>query len=500
MAKYQSFLSRVGSNRDRAALRGIFSMFLTDGDPPALKDLVLASIILSGAETTQITISGTSTTGIAITNAATGINLGTSATAGIAFTGTVTKGINFASATPAYASSDDAFIAIGTYNDGYQVANTASTSFIPIQVNLHSTGTAGSAGQQVAAARLRVNNETSTGANTAIHVLQLRSDIAQNCYAAACLNASMNVSGNVTVAGETVQCGYFSITGAGVITCSAVVNVLEASYRGTSPSAGVDNVCQLSINASGCAVTSILSILNTAGTATNGINIAGACTTAISIASSTAGAAILIGGSSADPVITTSTGTTNLIDVNGRLNAASGSLRGVISYVEFSGTAHTATSMNIQAVRGYAKVAAAMGAVNAFVSGIQGKIEVATAFTGGNAQAILAQINSSAGAAGSSNGILSGIRVDSQLTATPGASVNCDMILITQTVSTVAMRSMLYMLGGATYAFAFEDVDNATKLTSAASTKSSPGTVTGWVNINVNGAARYIPFYSSMTS
>jgi hypothetical protein len=112
MAKYQNFLSRVGSNRDRAALRGIFSMFLTDGDPPALKDLVLASIILSGAETTQITISGAfttgisiaadGTTGIAITSAFSGVNMislaGTGSNAGILISGVCGTGLSITGA------------------------------------------------------------------------------------------------------------------------------------------------------------------------------------------------------------------------------------------------------------------------------------------------------------------------------------------------------------------------------------------------------------------
>jgi len=87
MAKYQSFLSRIGSNRDRAALRGIFSQFLTDDDPPALKDLVLASIVLSGTETTQITISGACTTAISISSAfTTGISISGDGTTAFAVT------------------------------------------------------------------------------------------------------------------------------------------------------------------------------------------------------------------------------------------------------------------------------------------------------------------------------------------------------------------------------------------------------------------------------
>jgi hypothetical protein len=89
MAKYQNFLSRIGSNRDRAALRGIFSMFLTDNDPPQLKDLTLASIVLSGTETTQISITGACTTAIDISSVCTtGLKLRNAVT-GIDMTGMV---------------------------------------------------------------------------------------------------------------------------------------------------------------------------------------------------------------------------------------------------------------------------------------------------------------------------------------------------------------------------------------------------------------------------
>lgn len=111
MAKYQSFLSRIGSNRDRAALRGIFNMFLTDDDPPKLKDLTLGSIILSGAETTQISITGTSTTAISITGVASGaaINVGA--------TGVPAGDVNFWGATTGakmmWDSSDDHLLLVG---------------------------------------------------------------------------------------------------------------------------------------------------------------------------------------------------------------------------------------------------------------------------------------------------------------------------------------------------------------------------------------------------
>ncbi len=43
MAKYQSFLNRISAGRDRAALRGIFSMFLSDNDPPQLETVVVGN-------------------------------------------------------------------------------------------------------------------------------------------------------------------------------------------------------------------------------------------------------------------------------------------------------------------------------------------------------------------------------------------------------------------------------------------------------------------------
>ncbi len=126
MAKYQDFLSRVGSNRDRAALRGIFSMFLTDDNPPKLKDLELASIVLSGAETTQITISGASTTGI--------LQSGTSTTA-YSITGAFTTGISIAADGTTAIAVTSAFSGANAIS----LAGSASTAGINISGD-HTTG------------------------------------------------------------------------------------------------------------------------------------------------------------------------------------------------------------------------------------------------------------------------------------------------------------------------------------------------------------------------
>jgi hypothetical protein len=90
MSKYQNYLTRVPGARTQAALRGIFSLFLTDDDPPKLKDLTLASIVLSGSETTQITISGACTTGLLLSS---------TCTTGINITGACSTAVNIARTT-----------------------------------------------------------------------------------------------------------------------------------------------------------------------------------------------------------------------------------------------------------------------------------------------------------------------------------------------------------------------------------------------------------------
>lgn len=195
-------------------------------------------------------------------------------TAAIAFTGTaVTKGINFASATPAYADHDDAFIAVGTYNDAVTIANTSAYSFIPIQVNLSSTGNVSSAGQQVAAMRLRVDTDTNAQGNTAISVAQLRSDLSQNCYAFAGISQSANISDNITISPGEFQVGFWQLTGAGNITCSTGnVSVVEARMAGTGT--GVDYVGLFGINTA-ATIDSVLKAQVLAGTVTNGVSVTG---------------------------------------------------------------------------------------------------------------------------------------------------------------------------------------------------------------------------------
>ena len=190
--------------------------------------------------------------------------------------------VNFASITPAYTDDDDAFLAIGTYNSAMTVADTGK-SFIPIQVNLSSTGNLAAAGDQVAAMRLRVDTDTNHQANTAISCLQLRSDLAKNCYAATGISGSTNISANISLPTASLQGIYYQVTGAGAVTCPNEPNVMEIGYHQSSGGAGFNSVARFDCNATGCSITNILRLQNYAGTVTNALLIDGAYTNGINI-------------------------------------------------------------------------------------------------------------------------------------------------------------------------------------------------------------------------
>ena len=210
----------------------------------------------------------------------------------LTFTGSITKGLDFGSVTPVYTSQENAYLAIGTYTSAITVADNGA-SFIPIQVNLSSTGNVASPGNQVAAARLRVDADA-TGTNTALSCLQLRSDIGANVYASTLISASTNISADVSIPTATLQGFYVAITGNKSITCPNNVNVIEAVYKQTSGGGGVDNVAELASNASDCSLTNIVNVVNYAGTVTNGINITGAMTNGINVSGTYSGSAINI--------------------------------------------------------------------------------------------------------------------------------------------------------------------------------------------------------------
>lgn len=385
-----------------------------------------------------------------------------SGNAGVSFTGgAVTKAINFASAVPGYASQEDAFIAIGTYTSAITIANTGAFSFIPIQVNLSSTGNLSAAGGQIAAARLRVDTDTNHQANTAISVLQIRSDLNKNCYSATGISGSTNISDDIALPTASLQGIYYQVTGPGAVTCPNEPNVMEIGYHQSSGGGGFNSVARFDVNANNCSITNILRLKNYAGTVTNAVSIEGAVNVGILFdALSALGIfmpagsvtqAIKIGASNGDgsaPVVSTSTETTNIIEVNSELNAVSGILRGILSYAEFSGT-NVGAGMNCYAIRGYGKVSGTIaGGSSVYVTGVQGKVEISGTMTGGRACGVLAQVGAK-GSATVSGGEIAGLWIDNQFGVAVGGGNTLAMIHMETNDAAIGADSFLHVYGKA---------------------------------------------------
>jgi hypothetical protein len=180
----------------------------------------------------------------------------------------VTKGINFAGAVPAFTDADDAFIAIGTWNDGLDIENQAE-HFVPIQVHLDSKT---SVAKDIAAARLRVDTEAANTL-TAVGCLQLRQNLGHNIASSAILNASINVSAAVAVQTGSLLGGYFSIEGSGAITKAGDndISALVAVINHTG--GGVDNAFVAMMNGTGQTISEVIRVVCEHGTASVGIAI-----------------------------------------------------------------------------------------------------------------------------------------------------------------------------------------------------------------------------------
>jgi len=165
----------------------------------------------------------------------------------IEWTGHSDKRLDFARATPDFGSQEDGFFSVGSYTTAFVVANTTANSFIPIQVNLSSTGNLSVAGGQVAAARLRVDSDTNHQANTALACLQLRTDLAVNVCAVAQLSQSINLSGNVVLNQGECWVAFMQTSGAGNISGSTgeLPSVLGARIGGTGTGWGYAGVFQV---------------------------------------------------------------------------------------------------------------------------------------------------------------------------------------------------------------------------------------------------------------
>jgi hypothetical protein len=178
------------------------------------------------------------------------------------------KVINFANVTPGFADADDAFIAIGTWNDGLDISS-QSQHFVPIQVHLDSNT---SVAKDIAAARLRVDTDVDNTL-TAIGCLQLRQSIGHNVASSAILNASVSISGTPAVQTGSILGGYFSIEGSGVITKAGDNDCTPLVAVNNNTGGGIDNVIVAMMNGTGTSVDEIVKIVCEHGTAKAGLDI-----------------------------------------------------------------------------------------------------------------------------------------------------------------------------------------------------------------------------------
>ncbi len=210
------------------------------------------------------------------------------------------------------------------------------------------------------------------------------------------------------------------------------------------------------------------------------------------------GQCILVGASSSSPILVSSTGTTNIVEVNAKLTSASGIIRGIISYLEFSGT-QVSTATNVYAVRGYTKVSGTAADSNFYACGLQGKIELSGTITGGKHAAIIAQLNSSDGVTAATGGTIYCLWADGmQISQTPASALHMVGIGIELPDAATRFDSALYVYGKATNLFELEG--NNSSYISGSSTKSTPSGVDNWITIDIDGSARYIPCYASKTA
>jgi hypothetical protein len=156
--------------------------------------------------------------------------------------------------------------------------------------------------------------------------------------------------------------------------------------------------------------------------------------------------AIKIGKSTTYPIINTSTGTFNTLEVNSQLNAVSGVHRGILSWAEYKGT-YSSGTLNCYAIRGYAKMSGTIsGGSTVYITGCQGKIEISGTMTGGRACGMLAQI-AAKGSATVSGGEIAGLWIDNQYGSAVGGGNTMAMIHMETSDATINTDCAIQIYG-----------------------------------------------------
>ena len=343
MAKYQDFLSRVGSNRDRTALRGIFSMFLTDDNPPKLKDLELASIILSGAETTQISITGAFTTGIsiaadgttaiAVTSAFSGVTglsfAGTASGDGILISGACADALHISGTNTATAIhiSGDQVIGIlmdvdAAWTDGLKILVDDGIT-LTTGINIDRSGTTG-----ICTTAISIDTDGTTGIEIAAGftgttgILIAGTASADGISITGVCADGIHVSGAMTAAGIHVSGDQV----AGFLFDSTAA--ADAAYRAAIPT-GITLGIGVDINCTSTGVVTSGLTMQGTGTFTTGITLSATAittgmlisattvTTGITISSACSGDGILVSGACADAIHISGTNTVSGLHISG---------------------------------------------------------------------------------------------------------------------------------------------------------------------------------------
>lgn len=261
-----------------------------------------------------------------------------------------------------------------------------------------------------------------------------------------------------------------------------------------------------------CGVASRLSVTATKSITTTGVlaaygvfaddNLGGATATqtwgyGLYMPTGTVAQGILVGTSTSSPMVYAGTSTLNMVDINTKHTGVSGTVRGIVSYLEYSGT-NAGVALNSYAIRGYTKMSGT-SAANSFSAGVQGKLEMAGTVGGGKHCAVLAQLNSSAGLAGGTAGTIYCLWADGmQLGANPASALYVVGIGIEMPDAATRFDAALYVYGKATNLFDLSG--NLSSYVVGATTKSTPGGVDNWLTIAIDGTTRYIPTYASTSA
>lgn len=224
-------------------------------------------------------------------------------------------------------------IGIGSW-DKQKSVTLVNDHFVPIQTNIINKG---NVTFDLAAARLRVDSDTAT--TGAIGNLQLRQLLSANLGSSAILNASVNVSGTVTVGTGSLLGGYFSIEGSGAIVKAGSndCTVLVAVNNNTGATT-VDNVALFMQNGTGTTITEIVKVINNVGTATAGINIArsaGTLTNGLLISGATTTAISITGGCATGVSIVSTLSAASSKAITSRCSISNGNLTDGVGANEF---------------------------------------------------------------------------------------------------------------------------------------------------------------------